>query len=58
MGDGLKRGGNMLKFKKESFHGRGGRICRSCNGTESAEMVSGGKPMDTQTAGQEGADDA
>lgn len=47
----------MLKFKRNPFMDAEGASTGAATGTESAEMVSGVNPMDTQTAGQEGADE-
>lgn len=47
----------MLKFKRNPFMDAEGASAGAATGTESAEMVSGANPMDTQTAGQEGADE-
>lgn len=47
----------MLNFKLYPFMDAEGASIGVATGTESAEMVSGANPMDTQTAGHEGADE-
>lgn len=47
----------MLKLKMNPFMDADGASTGATTGTKSAEMVSGVNPMDTQTAGQEGADE-
>lgn len=47
----------MLKLKMNPFMDAEGASTGVATGAESAEIVSGANPMDTQTAGQEGADE-